>query len=436
MASYLLEEFVGEGVLKAALTELIRGGWDDVPTMKLMRAEDIAIHGLDPRCWDALQIRTYLHNRSLMQYAQRMEDTGKSLSELLSTSPSVLISECGMKRGHVARFIDRTTACGVVMPPSFISTARKRTLAVSSVDASSEYGSSQSFAKTSNSPRQYHPSSDRESPSQLFNTVASQSSESGRNYANRGKTDDPQLFKGVVGAAPAQPRLCGLIQPPPVTAAVAPLSALENISVQKLTPAYKAGIDPWAYRELKSPPPMKAVELWSLKPTLIFCIRRPGCVMCRAEAHQLYARKPIFDALGVQLVAVLHELIEEEVKAFWPRYWGGIVVADKNRDFFKALGGGRLQQEGFFSGFIFNPAALSNYKRAKATGIENNLKGDGTIKGGLLIMRPGKGGVAYQFVERNFGDWAPLCEVLDICGKLKQQNGLNGTTKEESLEVF
>lgn len=35
--------------------------------------------------------------------------------------------------------------------------------------------------------------------------------------------------------------------------------------------------------------------------------------MCRAEAHQLYTKKPIFDALGVQLIAVLHENIESEV---------------------------------------------------------------------------------------------------------------------------
>jgi hypothetical protein len=35
--------------------------------------------------------------------------------------------------------------------------------------------------------------------------------------------------------------------------------------------------------------------------------------MCRAEAHQLYAKKPIFDALGIRLFAVLHEHIESEV---------------------------------------------------------------------------------------------------------------------------
>lgn len=35
--------------------------------------------------------------------------------------------------------------------------------------------------------------------------------------------------------------------------------------------------------------------------------------MCRAEAHQLYSRKPMFDALGVQLFAIVHEHIESEV---------------------------------------------------------------------------------------------------------------------------
>ena len=40
--------------------------------------------------------------------------------------------------------------------------------------------------------------------------------------------------------------------------------------------------------------------------------------MCRAEAHQLYSKKPIFDALGVQLFAVLHEHIDSEVQ-YLPR---------------------------------------------------------------------------------------------------------------------
>lgn len=37
------------------------------------------------------------------------------------------------------------------------------------------------------------------------------------------------------------------------------------------------------------------------------------CVMCRSEAHQLYARKPIFDAHGIQLVVCVNEHIDAEV---------------------------------------------------------------------------------------------------------------------------
>lgn len=46
---------------------------------------------------------------------------------------------------------------------------------------------------------------------------------------------------------------------------------------------------------------------------IVFFLVVHRCVMCRAEAHQLYSRKPIFDAMGVQLVAVLNELIDAEV---------------------------------------------------------------------------------------------------------------------------
>ncbi|XP_044494476.1 peroxiredoxin-like 2A [Mangifera indica] len=168
-------------------------------------------------------------------------------------------------------------------------------------------------------------------------------------------------------------------------------------------------------------PPMKALELWREKPAVLLCIRRPGCIMCRAEAHQLYAKKPLFDALGVQLFAVLHEYIESEVRDFWPRYWGGVVVYDQGREFFKALGGGKLLKDKFLSGFVLNPRAIANYKRAKATGIEQNFKGEGEIKGGLFIVGRGRSGIAYQFIERNFGDWAPLPELIEICTQLQNQ---------------
>lgn len=52
-------------------------------------------------------------------------------------------------------------------------------------------------------------------------------------------------------------------------------------------------------------------------------------------------------------------------------------------------------------------------------GLEQNFRGEGEIKGGLFIVGKGKTGIAYQFIERNFGDWAPLAEVIDICTRLQ-----------------
>lgn len=88
-------------------------------------------------------------------------------------------------------------------------------------------------------------------------------------------------------------------------------------------------------------------------------------------------------------------------------------------EFFKALGGGKLLKDKFLSGFLLNPRAIANYKRAKATGLDQNFNGEGEIKGGLFIVGRGKTGIAYQFVERNFGDWAPISEVFEICNRLQ-----------------
>lgn len=398
MASFAMEEFIGDGALKGLVPKLVAGGWDDVPTVKMMDSEDMDWLKFTQEQKDALEIRSYLHDRSLMLYADRLEASGKTLDALLNTSTLVLSSDFGMKRGHVGRFIDRASACRITMPPSYVVPARGKSMASVSKSNIQEDESATSLKETSIE----QPTSDL-------------------------KFNQGYVFKGIIAAEPAKPRLCGLIQPSPVGDDVAPYSSIENISIQKLTPEYKLGMERLITTKA---PPMKASDLWQDKPAVILCIRRPGCVMCRAEAHQLYSRKPIFDALGYQLIAVLHEQIEPEIKEFWPRYWGGMVIIDPARDFFKALWGGVLVKDKFITGFLLNSRAISNFKRARATGIEQNLRGDGQIKGGLFIIGQGRRGIAYQFVERNIGDWAPVAEVLDICSRI--QNGESGHAESKS----
>ncbi|XP_076909839.1 uncharacterized protein LOC143567259 [Bidens hawaiensis] len=394
MASFSMEDFVGTGCLQKLLPKLLDDGWDDVPTLKIMNSEDMIALNMTQQQKDALEIRSYLHDRALMQYADKLEASKNCLAELLNLATSDLATKFSMKRGHIARFMDRGSQCEPdPIPHSFSLPPRKLTVPPS---------------RTITRPK--------------LQTMSTQSTIAYDATIEQSIADfkikDGYIFKGIVAALPDEPRACGCIQPPPIVDNVAPYSSIENISVQKLTPEYKIGME----RLVKSKaPPMRASDLWRERPTLLLCIRRPGCIMCRAEAHKLYSKKPIFDALGINMVAVLHEHIESEVRDFWPRYWGGVVLLDKNMDFFKALGGGSLLKDKFISGFLFNPRARANYKRAKAMGIEQNFRGEGEIKGGLFILGKGKSGVAYQFIERNFGDWAPLSEIIEISTRLKNQ---------------
>ncbi|KAJ0988254.1 hypothetical protein J5N97_006610 [Dioscorea zingiberensis] len=397
MASFVLEEFLGEGVFKDLIPKFIAAGWDDVPTIKMMNSEDMDFIKLTKQHQDALELRTYLHDRALMEYADRLEASGKSLSELLSLSTVVLSSQFGMKRGHVARFVDQRRTSRISMPPHYTLPARQRSM--SSVRKTQVY--------------------DRSLTPRTMQMVRSSSKDEislEQSVLLESKIREGYVFKGIIAAGPAEPRLCGCIQPPQVIDDVAPYSSIENISVQKLTPEYKVGVERLVK---KKAPPMKASELWRDKPVILFCVRRPGCIMCRAEAHQLYMRKPIFDAMGIQLIAVLHEQIESEVKDFWPRYWGGLVVLDRNLDFFRALGGGKLLKDKFVSGFLFNRRSIANFKRAADTGLDYNFTGEGEIKGGVFIVGSGRRGIVYQFIERNFGDWAPIAEVIQICSQLQ-----------------
>ncbi|KAL2484729.1 Uncharacterized protein Adt_29485 [Abeliophyllum distichum] len=403
-----MEEFVGNGSLRELLPKLLQDGWDDVPALKIMNSEDMDELGMSRQHKDALEIRSYLHDRSLLQYGDKLEATEKCLPELLSLSTADLSSQLEMKRGHIARFLDRTSACATDPLPVSHSLLTRRQNTMASIN-NSIYRKEPSSLK---SRKLQSTSRTLGSSRSLYNLPLEQSMASF-------KIKVGHVFKGIVAAMPADPTACGCVQPPPIVENVAPYSTIENISVQKLTPEYKTGME---HLVKTKTPPMKASELWREKPAILLCIRRPGCIMCRAEAHQLYSKKPIFDALGVQLYVVLHEHIETEVKDFWPRYWGGVVLFDRGKEFFKALGGGKLLKDKFITGFLFNPRAIANYKRAKTIAVDQNFKGEGEIKGGLFIVGRGKSGIAYQFIERNFGDWAPLDEVIEICTRIQNEH--------------
>lgn len=190
-----------------------------------------------------------------MQYADKMEASGKCLPELLNLSTTDLSTQFDMKRGHIARFVDRTR-CDDSFKFRAIP-ARRRASIIYRDDSIPKSRASNS----SNSMIRSYVRSNATSDKSLEQSFADL------------KIKDGYIFKGIVAAEPAEPRACGCVQAPPVTEQVAPYAAIENISVQKLAPEYKIGTEPLVKTNT---PPMKASELWRDKPAVILCLRRPG----------------------------------------------------------------------------------------------------------------------------------------------------------------
>lgn len=191
-----------------------------------------------------------------MQYGDALESSGKGLPEILTIGAGDLTSQFGMKRGHIARFMNRTgpsSAC-VDDPKADPSPATKRISTLSKNN--SIYKSFQSVTS-------------QKFPSRTTSITEKTLEQSLASF----KIKDGYVFKGIVAMEPAEPRACGCVQPPAVTDKIAPYSALESISVQKLTPEYKIGME---HLVKTKTPPMKAAELWRNKPAVLLCIRRPG----------------------------------------------------------------------------------------------------------------------------------------------------------------
>jgi hypothetical protein len=344
MASYLLEDFVGNGVLKDQVDMLLADGWDDVPTLKMMTPEDMDLLQLSQFHRDALEIRTYLHDRSLMQYADALEKSGKTLHELLETSPETLMSDYHMKRGHVARFIDRASACSIQLPRNLNLPARVTTKVHHGVEepepaAPAEVEEKVKKIKEPKSTKlpkleEKKPSSTpvpaEESPrndvEMIYPGVKLVSGADGKSTTDISGFKSPVVLrpvggpatvsKGIFSAAPVTPRFCGLAMPGPIREEVTQLPVLEKIMIRKLTPAYVKGNNPFkkSSAPIKLPPPTRASELWADQPTLILCLRRPGCVFFLtthfAFLHLLLHQQAIAHLQQHILMYLLQEVLE------------------------------------------------------------------------------------------------------------------------------
>ncbi|CAG8637299.1 24093_t:CDS:2, partial [Gigaspora rosea] len=191
------------------------------------------------------------------------------------------------------------------------------------------------------------------------------------------------------------PSVAKYLKMPNQEAQTTPIKDLENITLT----------------DLKDNSTFKASALWQDSPALVFVVRRPGCNLCREESVKYASyRELISDKLGVKMVAIVHENLDNEVEEFNKKYWNGVLYYDKEKSFFSSIGGGKIQYGGMMS--FLNPSVWFNIRQNMKTGVSGNFKGDGTVLGGLYIIRQGSGGVEYQYREKIWGDHAPFDQVL------------------------
>jgi hypothetical protein len=283
---------------------------------------------------DALELRIYLHNRSLMKYAEKMEASGIDLIDLMSMKPAELVSKFGMKKTQAATFVDTTLSCGIEMPPDLElprgpsgrrrSYTTSRTIgAVSPVSEVSAPALSKPLSVTRRPPSREPerarliegPFAFGNSSSRDSSSSRDQNSDSRESDASASGFEPPALLrpldatkpnqpKGIFGASSSNKGLFGMLKSPS-SGDVTKLSSIEKVSLRVLAPELKIGVDPAAEKAAKKGTKQaqtcKASSLFSEKQTLFFCIRRPGYVshtfLVSTDTKPCKARES--DAFGV-----------------------------------------------------------------------------------------------------------------------------------------
>lgn len=154
--------------------------------------------------------------------------------------------------------------------------------------------------------------------------------------------------------------------------------------------------------------------------------------MCREEALVLQESiLPLAAALDVGVYGVVKETLGQP--EFAEKYWKAPLFLDQQRAFYKGLNGGSEKKAGLMS--LFSSDVRKNYARAKNKA-EGNMRGEGTILGGLVIVSKEKG-VVYSYAEKTFGDHAPISEVAQALQSLRPDKHVewnsNGVVKPSGV---
>ena len=71
---------------------------------------------------------------------------------------------------------------------------------------------------------------------------------------------------------------------------------------------------------------------------------------------------------------------------------------------------------------LFRFGTYWSHWSASSSGIEGNMKGDGTLLGSTLVVGPGEQGILYQHRSREFKDRVDPKEVLEAVERIPKNN--------------
>jgi len=152
--------------------------------------------------------------------------------------------------------------------------------------------------------------------------------------------------------------------------------------------------------------------------------------LCREDAQELTSRllsdnyEQDFTIVGIikEVAPVKGAATDEElgVGEFHSKYFRNFpLYLDAERHFYAFLGNKSLLSQPLHS---WNPFTLySDFKsmngRLKEKGVEGNLKGEGLLKGGLLIVSP-QDGIVYSHEEQT-GSCMPYDEIMEALDRIR-----------------
>jgi hypothetical protein len=119
------------------------------------------------------------------------------------------------------------------------------------------------------------------------------------------------------------------------------------------------------------------------------------------------------------MMGVLKENTDVEgVQIFQNKYFPFPLYVDKERQFYKELGNRKIytQQWNIFK-MLKSYSGVRNRLQTKGN-IEGNLKGEGLVQGGVLLVSRAKG-VVFQYAEKT-GSEVPVDDIESIVNDLSQ----------------